>query len=223
MSDSTTTKNSHREARRYQVDCPGGWADAWLGALKRGELHGAEIHVPDGPRMKNKDIGRAVLVLLAVLALSVSGSQAALADPPTREPLVLDSVSFGAGEVCTFPLTLSTERNRQQIISFSDGRIKIVGSFWTRITNHTTGESIVVNTSGPFFAKSNPDGTETWRGAGRFLWFFFPGDLGPGEPGALLLTTGLSVEIVDLDSTSPILSFTRKGGTTENLCETLAN
>ena len=171
-----------------------------------------------------KRIGRAVLVILTVLAVSVSGSQAALADPPTREPLVAEPLSFGPGEVCSFPLTLSAVRNRAQVITFSDGRVKIVGSFWTRITNDATGESIVVNTSGPFSSRPNPDGTETWRGAGRFLWYFLPGDLGPGEPGALLLTTGLSVEIVNPSPGAfAILSFTRKGGTTENLCQTLAD
>lgn len=169
-----------------------------------------------------KDIGRAVLVLLAVLALSVSGSQAALADPPTREPLVADPLSFGAGEVCSFPLTLSAERNRQQIISFSDGRINIVGSFWTRVTNDATGESIILNTSGPGFITPNPDGTVTLKVTGKSLFYFFPGDLGPGQPGALLNMTGLVVETLPADF-SAILSFTHTGGTTENLCETLAN
>jgi hypothetical protein len=161
-----------------------------------------------------------VSMIVAAVAISLFGSQPALADPPT--PAVFDPISFAAGEVCEFPLTLSAERNRARMITFSDGSFTIVGSFLTRVTNDATGESIVINASGPFFFKPNPDGTTvTMRGAGRFIWWFFPGDLGEGEPGALLLTTGLSVQTAPLD-VSTITSFMRKGGTTENLCETLA-
>lgn len=170
-----------------------------------------------------RKIGRSVSLVVAVLALLLAGSQAAFADPPDIEPLVADDLVLAAGEVCEFPVTLSAVTNRQQVITFTDGRTFIVGSFRTRVTNEDSGESIVVNNAGPFFVSPNPDGTTlTVKGTGKFLWYAFPGDLGPGEPGALLLTTGLTVETLPLDG-SAVISFVRKGGTTENLCETLAD
>jgi hypothetical protein len=52
------------------------------------------------------------------------------------------------------------------------------------------------------------------------MWFFFPGDLGAGEPGALILVTGLTVETVNAE-TGAIIPFSHPQGTTENFCKTM--
>jgi hypothetical protein len=104
---------------------------------------------------------------------------------------------------------------------FSDGRVTVTGAYKARLTNLSTGEFVDVNAPGPITIVPNPDGTLTVSGRGRTLFFFFPGDLGPGKPGALLYMTGLVVETLTGDF-SATLSFRHEGGTTEDLCETLA-
>jgi len=176
-----------------------------------------------GPaRTKGPSRSRGPLALLAAIVLSVAFAQPALADPPTREPAVVGPISFAALEVCPFPVSLAPVGDRRpKITTFADGRQIITGFFGARVTNDATGESIVLNNSGPAFITPNPDGTVTVKVTGRSLFYFFPGDLGPGQPGALLNMTGLVVETLPADF-SAILSFTHTGGTTENLCETLA-
>jgi hypothetical protein len=74
----------------------------------------------------------------------------------------------------------------------------------------------------------------TWRSlaetatTGRELSLFFPGDLGPGSPGALIFIVGSSREVDDVPGPTPnpfgftTLSFEVLSGQTENLCETMA-
>ena len=165
---------------------------------------------------------RVLLALSAAFALSVAFAPPALAAPPDRTPAVAEPITFEAGEVCPFPVSLAPVGDRRQkITTFADGRQIITASFRARVTNEDTGRSIVVNNSGPASITPNPDGTVTVKVTGRSLFYFFPGDLGPGQPGALLYMTGLVVETLPADF-SAILSFTHTGGTTENLCETLA-
>lgn len=160
-----------------------------------------------------------VVACVAAVALCV-GASAALADPPTRDPIPSDPIAFPAGLVCPFPILLEVTFNRQTQITFSSGRMLIVGPFKTRITNEDTDESVDLNVPGPIRVEQNPDGTWHVIGTGTTLFYFFPGDLGPGQPGALLYGTGLTEETISADF-STILSY-RHVGTTENLCETLA-
>lgn len=164
---------------------------------------------------------RSSLIAFIVTLAAIAGGQPALAGGPTKEPAPLDPITFAAGVVCPFRLTLTAETNKQSLKIFPSGRVMINGSFRAGVTNESTGESIVVGNSGPLTITENPDGTFTIRARGKSLFFFFPGDLGPGQPGALLYMTGLLVEVVSADF-STIISFTHDGGTTENLCETLA-
>lgn len=160
-----------------------------------------------------------VVACVAAVALCV-GSSAALADPPTRDPIPSDPIAFPAGLVCPFPVLLEATFNKQTQITFSSGRMLIVGPFKTRITNEDTDESVDLNVPGPIRVEQNPDGTWHVIGTGTTLFYFFLGDLGPGQPGALLYGTGLTEETISADF-STILSY-RHVGTTENLCETLA-
>jgi hypothetical protein len=52
-----------------------------------------------------------------------------------------------------------------------------------------------VNVSGPGTFIPNPDGTTLLRAEGRSLFFFGPGELRAGSPGALIVTTGLVTEL----------------------------
>jgi hypothetical protein len=62
---------------------------------------------------------------------------------------------------------------------------------------------------------------------GPFLWGFLPGDLGEGQPAAILYTRGFAQEVDEVPGPNPnafgitTLSFEARGST-ENLCETMA-
>lgn len=161
---------------------------------------------------------RAAVVAISLISLLVAASSAS-ATPPVRFPVgPADGILEG---VCPFPVQFEDLQNTQVITVFSDGRLTVTGAFKSRLTNLSTGEFVDVNAPGPITITPNPDGTLTVSGRGPTLFFFFPGDLGPGKPGALLYMTGLVVERVTGDF-SAILSFRHNGGTTEDLCETLA-
>jgi hypothetical protein len=57
------------------------------------------------------------------------------------------------------------------------------------LRNVESGASVVANISGPGTITFTDD-AEVWETVGPWLWLFFPGDLGAGEPGMALLTTG---------------------------------
>ena len=59
------------------------------------------------------------------------------------------------------------------------------------------------------------------KGTGVNLFYFFPGNLGAGEPGALFLVKGLSTEVIDPNGEVVTGSFVHHGFI-ENLCITLA-
>jgi hypothetical protein len=110
--------------------------------------------------------------------------------------------------------------NKQTQTFFANGRLLVTGPFKTRITNVATGAYVDRNAPGAIRVEQNPDGTWHVVGTGTTLFYFFPDDLGPGRPGALLYGTGRTEETITADF-GRILSY-RHVGTTENLCETLA-
>ena len=156
--------------------------------------------------------------LAAVVAFVLAAP--AVADPPARDPVPSTPLAFPAGSVCPFPVLGEVTFNKQTQMTFSDGRVLIVGPFKARITNEATGESVERNAPGPIRIEQNPDGTWHVIGTGTTEFLFVADDLGPGQPGALLYGTGLTEETISADF-SRVLSY-RHVGTTENLCETLA-
>jgi hypothetical protein len=159
---------------------------------------------------------RSVFVALCVALALVVGGQSAYALAPIRFELRPVHDSAPAGVVCPFAVSIDSVSINEKATIFSDGRVIVTGSSFERITNLDSGKSVVVNVSGPFTA-TNANGVYTFMATGRNLFGFRTGDLGPGQPGALLLTTGL---VIFTQSSSGI-TFTHIGGTTENLCETL--
>lgn len=161
---------------------------------------------------------RHAAVVAIGLILVLVAATSAWADRPTRFPLgPTDGTLEG---VCSFPLGFTDVQNTQVVKIFSDGRTTITGAYKSRVTNLTTGKSVVVNAPGKITLIPNPDGTLTTIGTGRLLFYFLPGELGPGKPGALLYLSGRIVELTTPDY-SQFFSVRHKG-TVENLCETLA-
>jgi hypothetical protein len=120
----------------------------------------------------------AVAMLGALFAATVASTAQAL--PPTREveqPFDFDSNSL----FCGFPLRAETLRNNVKITTFSNGRQLTTGSRTYRLTNLSTGESLVLTDAGDLI--TNPEQT-TDTFTGRLALFLFPGE--PFGPGASL-------------------------------------
>jgi hypothetical protein len=145
-------------------------------------------------------------------------AQPALAGAPSRDPIPPFHDLFTAGTVCPFPVAVDGTFQNETATSLANGTLLITGASFERITNMTTGKSIVLNASGPLKITFG-DTSLTARAEGRTLFSFFAGDVGPAVPG-LVLTTGLVIITQDF-ATGRITSFTHAGGTTENLCLTL--
>ncbi len=89
---------------------------------------------------------RTLTALLAALATLVPAG-AALADKPFREPLPTPGPVTLTG-YCDFPLLVEVLVNRERV-TLREDRIQINGRLVIRLTNTETGESLVVNVSGP--------------------------------------------------------------------------
>jgi len=163
-------------------------------------------------------------VLVVVVSLALLPGPA-VAQAPDREPIPTADLSFDVGP-CPIPFSVSfhvLENNEYTIDFFDDQGIKvrtiIQGRVVLEITNTDTGVSIVRNVSGP--------GTITYAdqmfvGRGSGLYFFFPGDLGPGTPGSMFINHGRVVEFLgdpEKDLPPRIISQT---GVQEDLCATLS-
>jgi hypothetical protein len=164
-----------------------------------------------------EEMRRSVLVAFGVAIALVFGGESARAAAPFR--LSLDPVhdTQAAGVVCPFAVSVDSVSINETLTVLANGRVFVTGLSVERVTNLDNGKSVVVNVSGPF-TLTDADGVQTFVARGRNLWGFHLDDLGPGEPGALLLTTGLAI----LTASPSGFTFTHDVGTTENLCVTLA-
>src|SRR5262249_12989272 len=94
-----------------------------------------------------------------------------------------------------------------------------------RVQEEGTGSVVVddlvlsVNVSGPGTFTPLANGDVLQRSVGPWLWFFSPNQLAPGSPAMLAVTTGQVTLLTHPDGTG---TFTRKGGTTTDLCAVLA-
>ena len=117
--------------------------------------------------------------LVAVLG-AVAATSAAQAAPPTRTtepPFDFDSSSL----FCGFPMRAETLRNNVNITTFSDGRQLVTGSHTARLTNLSSGKSLVIADAGNLMTDPEQT-TDTFHG--RLVLFLFPGE--PFGPGAWL-------------------------------------
>jgi hypothetical protein len=72
-------------------------------------------------------------------------------------------------------------------LTFSSGAQIITGALVVKFTNASSGESTTLNISGPVFTAV---GATFQTLTGSSVIFYFPGEVGPGTPGAPLLTRG---------------------------------
>ena len=133
---------------------------------------------------------RQVLALLCAGIVTLAGAGAAFSAGPVREPLVFEPITFAAGEICPFGVTIDAVANKEIFKDFGDHLI-ITGRLVVQVTNDETEKSVVLNVSGPAKVVFTED-SATQYGRGLGLNLFFPGDLGP--EGALLWTRGPMIQ-----------------------------
>ena len=121
-----------------------------------------------------------ILALLAGVLFPATVASPALAEPPAREtepPFDFDSNSL----FCGFPLRAETLRNNVKITTFSGGRQVVTGGRTVRLSDLSSGESLVLRDAGS--VTTNPERTAEAL-TGRLVLFLFPGE--PFGPGAWL-------------------------------------
>ncbi|HLF68562.1 MAG TPA: hypothetical protein VI503_04400 [Gaiellaceae bacterium] len=132
--------------------------------------------------------------VLAGLALAPAAS----AEKPAR--FFLPAADFVLSGSCQFDVFAHVVANNEYGIEFSNGQVLVTGTFKVRLTNLSNDKSLDVNISGPGVFTFGSDGSVAITAWGNWLFWFFPGMLGENAPGALLLTSGLTTEVLDADS-----------------------
>ena len=153
-------------------------------------------------------------VLLA-LASALLLAQPAIAAKPVREDVPFEPFVLSA-DVCGFEVLHEAVVNKTKQLTFSDGRQQTSGVLKLRLTNLETGESIVVNASGPGRFITQGD-VLTVHARGPWTIFLFPGE--PGGPG-LFYYKGNTTYTLDL-VTGAITSITSTA-TPRDLCDDLS-
>lgn len=143
--------------------------------------------------------------VVAIIAGAVLFASPAYAGKPSRELLPIADEQFSG--VCSFTVEREVLVNKSVLTTYSNGDQRITGAFKQRLTNLTTGEFIDLNSPGPVLLDYHADGSLTET------------DWGPQfvrPPGQLLVTTGPVVW--EFDSAGNFVSFTQRGGTTQDVC-----
>ena len=149
-------------------------------------------------------MGRRVTLILALVL--------ALLPPPTASA---QNVTLEG--VCSFPVLGETLVDQTAARGQNPFRTIVTGRLVLRVTNLSTGKSLVLNVSGPTFITSNPDGTTTYVFRGRALITLFPGEAGGPQ---LFVNSGQVTLTVNAAGTAIQVSQT---GHKEDLCVALAS
>ena len=156
-------------------------------------------------------VRRISLLVGTAMAATAVLAGAAGATKPERGPAEATPFTFPAGMVCAFPVYAEPTANRQTETIFSSGKVHFTGFFESRVVNLTNGKEATFVTSGP--ARLTPDGELLkLTTSGPLLFFFFPGDAGPGDQstGRTYLFHGRTETLVD-PATFEFLSFSYTG------------
>jgi hypothetical protein len=153
---------------------------------------------------------RLTVFVAAVLAAAAVITSTASAVKPTREPGNFADRTFPG--ICAIDVARQVLVDRSIVTTYSDGTVKITGTFKQRLINLETGRFIDVNSSGPVIIEPpRADGSYTERDFGRQF---------ERPPGQLLLTTGQVV--LEFDADDNLISYRQVGGTTQDVCTLLA-
>src|SRR3954452_12721116 len=112
-----------------------------------------------------------IVAFMTAVLLAATVATVAQADPPTRttEP----PFDFETSLFCGFPLRSETLQSNVKITTFSDGRQLVTGRRTVRLTNVSTGKSLVLTDAGHL--TTDPQQTvDTFTG--RLVFPVFPGE-----------------------------------------------
>ena len=147
---------------------------------------------------------RLVAGMLATTLLLASAAPALAGGKPTVEPVPFpeEGILLPGGVFCDVDLFVEAIRNTEKARTFpadAGGNVLqiITGQLWISATNVATGDSVVLNISGPYKVLIRPDGTEVVTYFGRSV---------PVQPPGLIVTTGRVVQVIQPDGSSEILS-----------------
>jgi hypothetical protein len=160
---------------------------------------------------------RRFLILLAVALMAALVIPVASATRPVKEFLPFEGATLPG--ICPFTVQVDVLANKEYSKTFSDGRMLITGVLKIRLTNLESGKSFDANISGQGVFRFHEDDSVTLHAHGNWLFFFFPGDLGPGTAGRMFLNSGRLV----LNSAPGRTEITRRTGHKVNVCAALAS
>ena len=146
--------------------------------------------------------------LLLAMALAAITAQSTLAAKPIREVLPSGPFTYPP-EICGFEVFEDPIANKGKQLTFSDGSQLVSGTFKARLTNLETGESILVNASGPGKITVEDD-VLTVNARGPWLIALAPGE--PTGPGIFYYTgrTTFTVDLIEGVLTSITSTSTRR-------------
>ena len=159
-----------------------------------------------------RSLGLLVVAVTAALVIPVAS-----AIQPVKEFLPFEGAELPG--ICPFTVQIDVLANKEYSKTFSDGRMLITGVFKIRLTNLESGKSMDANISGQGVFRFHEDGSATLHAHGRWLFFFFPGQLGPGEPGRMFLNSGRVI----LNQGPEGDELVRRTGHKRNVCAALAS
>jgi len=122
-----------------------------------------------------------LLALVAVTAVAAAVAATAGAVTPTvAEANVDNTFVFGAGAVCSFPVTIHNVGRRRTTTYFDQqGNVTKttihLNSFTQSVTNTSTGKTLSTPLAGPVIIEPNGDGTVTTKIAGNDGRIVLPG------------------------------------------------
>jgi hypothetical protein len=147
---------------------------------------------------------RLFVVLATVVVLGLLMPAAVLAQKPTRDPLPAGPVTITGS--CSFDVLLEIVENKEFIMAFSNGKTIVTGQLFVRVTNLSTGKSMLLNVSGPSI--NSADASTFSLSGTSIIWL----------PGSLLLTKGPVTFASDAEG-NVTFTATSRGGI--NLCTAL--
>ena len=128
-------------------------------------------------------LGAAVAIAMVCLATPATAG-------PTRVPAPAGAVDL-PDIFCGFGVHAEFPKNKEYSLIYSDAggtvtHIRTTGALAVTLTNESNGHTHTFNISGPGDLVPNEDGSTTLTATGHWIFFFAPGQLGVGSPGAMV-------------------------------------
>lgn len=168
-------------------------------------------------------MARRLVVSSALILAAAVFAGSALAGKPDRGPAGgPPSFDFPAGVVCPYAVRAEAVENWQTVTVFDNGKTQFTGFFLTRVTNLANGKSVELVSGGPARITDAGGGLINLQTSGPLVFFFFPGDAGPGDvtKGRTYFVRGNAKVLID-----PVTSVFHRfeySGNARDICAELA-